>query len=624
MAKSQDSQIEHQFNGLVQNIIDSVGDPIMVIDASNYKIMLVNRAMCDEVSGIDPIAMSMTCYEFSHQRSTPCEGLDDPCPLKKVIATGTPIRVTHTHRDDDNNETILDIVTTPVFDDNGNVVQVIETFHDITNIMQEKKAAQESEKQFRTLFENAGDVIFIHDLEGHFIEVNQLACDRFGYTKDELLHMTPMELDSPEYATMVPVRIKEICDNGYAVFETVHLRKDGLPIPTEISSRLIEYAGKPAILSISRDICDRKKAEAALQKERDMAQNYLDVAGVMMVVLDCDQKVTLINKKGAEILGYGEDEIIGKNWFDNFISPNIKDMVKGVYVKLMNGDIEPGEYFENTVVAKDNTEKTIAWHNTILRDENGIISGTLSSGEDITKRKEAEEKLKQYAEDLKHSNELKDLFTDILRHDLLNPAGIIKGYTELLLDMEEDEKKDKFLQKIKQNNEKLIDIIETAANLAMFESVEELKFETKDIAVIIKDVADNFRPQIKNKQMEFEFKAKGTYPANVNPVIEEVFANLLSNAIKYSPQKSKIIVDIIDVGENWKVAVTDSGEGISDEDKPVLFDRFKRVGKGCIKGTGLGLAIVKRLIELHGGSVGVEDNPAGDGCVFWITVGKAK
>ena len=258
----------------------------------------------------------------------------------------------------------------------------------------------------------------------------------------------------------------------------------------------------------------------------------------------------------------------------------------------------------------------VGWHYfSVLR-----LNTSLKSS--IDERKRAEEKLKKYTKELKHSNELKDLFTDILRHDLLNPAGIVKGYTELLLNMEEDEKKDKFLQKIKQNNEKLIDIIETAANLAMFESVEELKFETKDIAVIIKDVADNFRPQIKNKQMEFEFKAKGTYPANVNPVIEEVFANLLSNAIKYSPQKSKIIVDIIDVGENWKVAVTDSGEGISDEDKPILFDRFKRVGKGCIKGTGLGLAIVKRLIELHGGSVGVEDNPAGDGCVFWVTVGK--
>lgn len=247
----------------------------------------------------------------------------------------------------------------------------------------------------------------------------------------------------------------------------------------------------------------------------------------------------------------------------------------------------------------------------------------VESLQDITGIKLAEEKLKKYADELEHSNELKDLFTDILRHDLLNPAGIIKGYTELLLDTEKGEKKSKLLQKIKQNNEKLIDIIKTAANFAKIESVEELEFETKDISIVVKDVADNFRPLIMSKQMEFEFKAGGVYPANVNHVIEEAFSNLLSNAIKYSPNESRIIVDILDVGNMWKLTVTDSGEGVSDDNKPIIFDRFKRVNKSYIKGTGLGLAIVKRIIELHGGSVGVEDNPEGRGSVFWVTLRKA-
>ena len=258
----------------------------------------------------------------------------------------------------------------------------------------------------------------------------------------------------------------------------------------------------------------------------------------------------------------------------------------------------------------------VSWHYfSVLR-----LNKSLKSS--MAERKRTEEKLKKYTEELKHSNELKDLFTDIMRHDLLNPASVIKGYTEMLIDMGGDEKKVERLHKIESSNEKLIDIIETAAKLAKLESVEELEFETKDIAIIIGEVADNFRLQLENKQMEFEFNAEGTYPANVNPVIEEVFANLLSNAIKYSPQKSKIIVDIDDAGENWKVTVTDFGDGISDEDKTLLFERFKRLNTGYMKGTGLGLAIVKRIIELHGGSAGVEDNPAGKGSAFWVTVRK--
>ena len=106
-------------------------------------------------------------------------------------------------------------------------------------------------------------------------------------------------------------------------------------------------------------------------------------------------------------------------------------------------------------------------------------------------------------------------------------------------------------------------------------------------------------------------------------MIEEVFVNILSNAIKYSPLESKIIVDILDAGENWKVTVTDFGEGVLDEHKMSLFDRFQRVNKLAVKGSGLGLAIVKRIIKLHGGDVGIEDKPSGVGSVFWVTVGKA-
>ena len=210
-----------------------------------------------------------------------------------------------------------------------------------------------------------------------------------------------------------------------------------------------------------------------------------------------------------------------------------------------------------------------------------------------------------------------------MHHDLLNPAGIVKGYTEILSDMEEDEKKSQYLQIIERNNEKLINIIDRASKFAKLHSVKEIKFKTMDIGVIFKEVIGNFMPKIDEKQMILEFNANSRYCSNVNPVIEEVFSNLLSNAIKYSPEKSRIIIDIMDAGEEWRVEVTDFGEGISDEDKSKLFERFRRANRKNVKGTGLGLAIVKRLITLHGGSVGVEDNPERQGSRFWVTVKKA-
>jgi hypothetical protein len=238
-------------------------------------------------------------------------------------------------------------------------------------------------------------------------------------------------------------------------------------------------------------------------------------------------------------------------------------------------------------------------------------------------RKQTENNLKKYAEKLQHSNELKDLFTDILHHDLLNPAGVVGGHTEILLDIEKNEQKRQSLFAIERNTEKLVNLIQRASKFAKLESVEKLDLETMDIGDIIKEVIESYMPRLDKKQMQVEFTADEAYLAHVNPVIEEVFANLLANAIKYSPEKSRIIIDIMDAGEDWKVSVTDSGEGIADEDKVMFFERFKRADRRDVKGTGLGLAIVKRLIAMHGGSVGVEDNPAGQGSMFWVTVGKA-
>ncbi len=136
-----------------------------------------------------------------------------------------------------------------------------------------------------------------------------------------------------------------------------------------------------------------EQAVNKLREERNIAQNYLNIAEVILVVINVDQKVTFINKKGCEILGYSEDEIVSKNWFDNFIPEWERDRVKECFTKLMAGNIELLEYFENPVLSKGGEEKIIAWHNSLLKDEKENIIAILSSGEDITKRKQTEKAL---------------------------------------------------------------------------------------------------------------------------------------------------------------------------------------------------------------------------------------
>ncbi|UGV39755.1 HAMP domain-containing protein [Methanococcoides orientis] len=248
----------------------------------------------------------------------------------------------------------------------------------------------------------------------------------------------------------------------------------------------------------------------------------------------------------------------------------------------------------------------------------GIDQTRLALQQASIDRQIAEQELKEYARKLEQSNELKDMFTDIMRHDLLNPASVIKGFTELLLMTEEDDQTKRLLGRILDSNNNLIEMIQSAAEFAKVESSDELELKVQDITSIIEHSIDILTTQAGNKEIVIEFNEKKPHHVLANPIIETVFTNLISNAIKYSPEKTEVIVEIKESDDLTEITITDFGEGIKDEHKTTVFDRFKRVNKTGVRGSGLGLAIVKRTIELHEGDVGVRDNPSGKGSVFFV------
>jgi PAS domain S-box-containing protein len=250
-------------------------------------------------------------------------------------------------------------------------------------------------------------MIFAKDREGRFLLANRTVAEAYGMTVEELLGREHQDIHrtGEEVARML-ADDREVIDRGEGRFIPAETFTDREGRTRTLQTTKIPFtlsgSNIPAMLGVAIDITERISAEEALEEERRRAQEYVNIAGVMIVVLERDGAVSLINRKGCEILGRREHEILGRNWFDHFVPEEMAPRVRAVFDQLMAGEVELSEYVENPIVNSRGEERIIAWHNAALRDRSGRIIKTLSSGEDITERKAAEERQIRMMRELDH------------------------------------------------------------------------------------------------------------------------------------------------------------------------------------------------------------------------------
>ena len=293
--------------------------------------------------------------------------------------------------------------------------------------LRDQAALAESETRFRGIFDQAAVGIALVGRDGRWLRVNDKLCAILGYSREELLQKTFQDITHPDDLDADLGYVRRMLAGEIATYgmDKRYIRQDGSLVWIRLTGSLVWRAlGEPDyFISVIEDISAQKQAEEALRRQRDITQHYLDTVQTIMVALDREGRIVMINRPGRDLLGWTEDELLGRNWFETCLpQPEGMEQVYPVFRRIMDGELQAVEYFENLIQGRDGRQRLIAWHNANLADEQGNIVGTLSSGQDITDHKRMEESLRQAAAVFEHSAEgvmITDADLKIVR---VNPA----------------------------------------------------------------------------------------------------------------------------------------------------------------------------------------------------------
>ena len=262
----------------LQTVIDAIPDAMKVIDL-DYRIALANRAAQDLAGGIDLVGDGVTCHQASHHRETPCEGKDDPCPLREVVLTRAPSTGIHTHYDADGNASVVEVCAAPIFDDAGEVVRVIESCRDITDRKRAEDALRASKEKYQLLYDSSADAIMTLTPEKGFLDGNPAVIRMFGCRdEEEFASLTPAALSPDVQPDGVPSSVKAqemmaaAMEKGSHFFEWRHRRLNGPEFDaTVLLTRLTSQEGT-FLQATVRDITKQKQREASIAQAQAAAE----------------------------------------------------------------------------------------------------------------------------------------------------------------------------------------------------------------------------------------------------------------------------------------------------------------------------------------------------------------
>ncbi|MBN1346378.1 MAG: PAS domain S-box protein [Phycisphaerae bacterium] len=530
----------------------------------------------------------------------------------------------------------VSVSTAPIFDVDGRVGGAMGIIADITDRKRAERELAAQTRLLRTILDTTPDLVILKDVESVYKAVNLAFCGFVRRSESDIIGKTDYDLFPREEA-------ESYRKGDLEVVRTLRplLRDEEVTSPE--GRRWMSVAKTPVlgsegecvgVLVTVRDVTGRKQAEASLAEERDRAQDYLDIAGVTLVAIGANQRVTLVNKKGCTLLGVPEEEILGKNWFDHFIPERQREEVRSVFLKLIAGDLVPAEYHENPILTATGQERLIAWHNTFLRDTAGAIIGTLSSGEDITDRRRAEEERRRLEDQVRQSQKLESLgiLAGGIAHDFNNLlTGILGNASLALVDLPDGSPEQ---QSVEQIERAALRAAELTNQMLAYAGKGAFVIKRVGLSGLFRDLSDLLKSSA-SKKVAVQYRLMDNMPAILADVAQmrQVTMNLIINAseavgdreglISIATGVTEVTSEFLDgrcLGEGLAeglhayLEVSDTGCGMDAETKSKVFDPFFTTK---FTGRGLGLAATLGIVRGHHGAIKVVSEP-GRGTTFTL------
>lgn len=514
----------------------------------------------------------------------------------------------------------------PWYETDGSIGGIIVYTEIVTERKKTEQTLRESEARFSKIFKSSPTGINIFRIsDGTSIDVNDAFLEIIGYSREELLRHTAVELDlfvDPQARNtwMQQLRHGQTVRNQ----DTQIRRKSGEVRDVLASLDLTIINGEEVVLVIATDITERKKAQEALKRSEHVLRLFVEHSPASIAMFDREMRYIVASHRYLIDYRLGEQDLTGRSHYDVF--PEISERWKEIHQRCLNGAIEKAE--EDPFPRGDGTLDWVRWEIRPWYDDKGNIGGIILFSEVITDRKQVQDELRllnieleqrvtERTLELSQANRAKDEFLANMSHELRTPLNTVLGLSETLLEQRRgplNEKQVQSIELIASSGRHLLGLINDILEVS---KIEAGKLQLHPTRVSVKELCEsslNFIKEIALKKLiHVEFNREETLSTiYADPQrLKQILINLLTNAVKFTPERGSVRLDVYTNADRDRImfSVSDTGIGIANEDLKKLFTPFTQLDSSLSRqyaGTGLGLALVQKLTDLQGGSIEVE------------------